>query len=242
MYQESELPLRIIRDLFIRDFERWSIDHDRTYRRVVGYLKRTSPELAARVELYKGKEPLMELYGVDDGSALDAQPARRPSLRRLSDLRLRRGVHRHRRQHGTLRRLARAFERRPPRRHDHEEQPRGGRRSRPPAPAPGHRRDHRHRLHRHGESQEPQAGRGGAGAGARTRPDEDLRRRDFAARPRRDDAPERHRRAARDPHRTSAPPARATASSCRWRLMPSMRSGASAGWSPARGARHSTSS
>ena len=66
VYQESELPLRIIRDLFIRDFERVVIDHDRTYRRVVGYLKRTSPELAARVELYKGKEPLMELYGVDD--------------------------------------------------------------------------------------------------------------------------------------------------------------------------------
>ncbi len=65
VYQESELPLRIIRDLFIRDFERVVIDHDRTYRRVVGYLKRTSPELAARVELYKGKEPLMELYGVD---------------------------------------------------------------------------------------------------------------------------------------------------------------------------------
>ncbi len=66
VYQESELPLRIIRDLFIRDFERVVIDHDRTYRRVVGYLKRTSPELAARVELYKGKEPLMELYGVDE--------------------------------------------------------------------------------------------------------------------------------------------------------------------------------
>jgi ribonuclease G len=66
VYQESELPLRIIRDLFIRDFERVVIDHDRTFRRVVGYLKRTSPELAARVELYTGKEPLMERYGVDE--------------------------------------------------------------------------------------------------------------------------------------------------------------------------------
>ena len=36
--------------------------------------------------------------------------------------------------------------------------------------------------------------------GARARPDEDLRRRDLAARARRDDAPERDRRAARDPH------------------------------------------
>jgi ribonuclease G len=66
VYQESELALRIIRDLFIRDFERVVVDHDRTYRRIVGYLKRTSPELAARVELYTGKEPLMERFGVDE--------------------------------------------------------------------------------------------------------------------------------------------------------------------------------
>jgi ribonuclease G len=66
VYQESELPLRIIRDLFIRDFERVVVDHERTYRRIVGYLKRTSPELAARVESYGEAEPLMERYGVDE--------------------------------------------------------------------------------------------------------------------------------------------------------------------------------
>jgi ribonuclease G len=66
VYQESELPLRIIRDLFIRDFQRVVVDHDRTFRRIVGYLRRTSPELAARVELYQDKEPLMERYGVDE--------------------------------------------------------------------------------------------------------------------------------------------------------------------------------
>jgi ribonuclease G len=66
VYQESELPLRIIRDLFIRDFERVVVDHERTYRKIVGYLKRTSPELAARVERYTGKKPLMEKSGVHD--------------------------------------------------------------------------------------------------------------------------------------------------------------------------------
>ncbi len=40
------------------------VDHERTYRRIVGYLKRTSPELAARVERYSGKEPLLEKSGV----------------------------------------------------------------------------------------------------------------------------------------------------------------------------------
>jgi ribonuclease G len=66
VYQEAELPLRIIRDLFLRNFERVLVDHERTYRRIVGYLKRTSKELAARVELHQGPEPLMERYGVDE--------------------------------------------------------------------------------------------------------------------------------------------------------------------------------
>jgi ribonuclease G len=66
VYQEAELPLRTIRDLFIRDFERVAVDHERTYRKIVGYLKRTSPELAARIERYRGKEPLIVKSGVQD--------------------------------------------------------------------------------------------------------------------------------------------------------------------------------
>jgi ribonuclease G len=66
VYQEAELPLRIIRDLFIRDFQRVVVDHERTFRKIVGYLKRTSPELAARIEVYTAPEPLMERYGVDE--------------------------------------------------------------------------------------------------------------------------------------------------------------------------------
>jgi ribonuclease G len=78
VYQEAELPLRTIRDLFIRDFERVVVDHERTYRKIVGYLKRTSPELAARVERYRGKEPLMVKSGV--------QAAVRSTLSRRVDL------------------------------------------------------------------------------------------------------------------------------------------------------------
>ena len=66
VYQEADLPLRIVRDLFIRDFERVVVDHERTYRKIVAYLKRTSPELAARVERYRGKEPLLEKSGVQE--------------------------------------------------------------------------------------------------------------------------------------------------------------------------------
>ena len=65
VYQEAELPLRVVRDLFTGDFERLLVDHDRTYKRVVGYLKKTSPHMAERVTRYKEREPLMEAFGVE---------------------------------------------------------------------------------------------------------------------------------------------------------------------------------
>ncbi|HZQ81135.1 MAG TPA: Rne/Rng family ribonuclease [Gaiellaceae bacterium] len=65
IYQEAELPLRVVRDLFTGDFERLLVDHDRTYKRIVGYLKKTSPHMAERVTRYKEREPLMEAFGVE---------------------------------------------------------------------------------------------------------------------------------------------------------------------------------
>jgi ribonuclease G len=65
VYQEAELPLRVIRDLFTEDFERALVDHERTFKRVVGYLKKTSPHMADRVTRYREKTPLMESLGVD---------------------------------------------------------------------------------------------------------------------------------------------------------------------------------
>jgi ribonuclease G len=66
IYQEAELPLRVVRDLFTGDFERAVIDHERTFKRVVGYLKKTSPSMVERVERYKEKTPVFEAHGVDD--------------------------------------------------------------------------------------------------------------------------------------------------------------------------------
>ena len=65
VYQEAELPLRVTRDLFAGDFERALVDHDRTYKRIVGYLRKTSPHMAERVVRYKDKTPLFEAHGVD---------------------------------------------------------------------------------------------------------------------------------------------------------------------------------
>jgi ribonuclease G len=65
VYEEAELPLRIVRDLFTGDFVGAQIDDDRTYRRIVSYLKKTSPHMVERVHRYRDKAPLFEASGVD---------------------------------------------------------------------------------------------------------------------------------------------------------------------------------
>ncbi|HWH55548.1 MAG TPA: Rne/Rng family ribonuclease, partial [Gaiellaceae bacterium] len=65
LYQEAELPLRVVRDLFTEDFERLLVDDERTQKRIVGYLKKTSPHMAERVSRYREKAPLMEACGVE---------------------------------------------------------------------------------------------------------------------------------------------------------------------------------
>jgi ribonuclease G len=65
LYQEAELPLRVVRDLFTDDFERLLVDDERTQKRIVGYLKKTSPHMADRVSRHREKTPLMDAYGVD---------------------------------------------------------------------------------------------------------------------------------------------------------------------------------
>src|SRR3954467_10467385 len=65
VYQEAELPLRVTRDLFTENFTRALVDDEKTFKRVTGYLKKTSPHMVERVTRYKEKDPLFERYGVD---------------------------------------------------------------------------------------------------------------------------------------------------------------------------------
>ena len=65
VYQEAELPLRIVRDLFAGDFVAAQVDNERTHKRIVSYLKKTSPHMIERVHRYKEKESLFESSGVE---------------------------------------------------------------------------------------------------------------------------------------------------------------------------------
>ncbi len=65
VYEEAELPLRIVRDLFAGDFVGAQIDDDRTHKRIVSYLKKTSPHMIERVHRYREKDPLFEASGIE---------------------------------------------------------------------------------------------------------------------------------------------------------------------------------
>ncbi|MFY9580442.1 MAG: Rne/Rng family ribonuclease [Gaiellaceae bacterium] len=65
IYQEAELPLRVTRDLFTDNFERALVDNDQAFKRITGYLKKTSPHMVERVVRYKEKQALMDAFGVD---------------------------------------------------------------------------------------------------------------------------------------------------------------------------------
>jgi len=65
IYQEAELPLRVTRDLFTGDFEKAYVDNEQAFKRITGYLKKTSPHMVERVVRYREKTPLMEAFGVE---------------------------------------------------------------------------------------------------------------------------------------------------------------------------------
>jgi ribonuclease G len=78
VYQEAELPLRVTRDLFTGDFEKAVVDDERTFKRIVGYLKKTSPHMVDRVIRYREKTPLFEQTGVTE--AINSTLSRRVDL------------------------------------------------------------------------------------------------------------------------------------------------------------------
>ena len=66
VFQEADLPVRVLRDVFLSDFEQAIIDSEKQYERVTGFFQRTAPELVKGVELYKGQKPLFEKWGIEE--------------------------------------------------------------------------------------------------------------------------------------------------------------------------------
>jgi ribonuclease G len=69
VFQEADLSVRVVRDIFSGQFERAVVDDEGQHHRLVSFFTRTAPELVERVELYRGEEPLLEHYGVEEAVA-----------------------------------------------------------------------------------------------------------------------------------------------------------------------------
>ncbi len=78
VFQEADLSVRVVRDIFSAHFERAIVDDEQQYHRLVSFFTRTAPELVERVELWEQAEPLFEAYGVD--KAIDGLLSRRVDL------------------------------------------------------------------------------------------------------------------------------------------------------------------
>jgi ribonuclease G len=66
VFQEADLSVRVVRDIFSKQFERAVVDDEKQHHRLISFFTRTAPELLDRVELYKGETPLFEQYGVEE--------------------------------------------------------------------------------------------------------------------------------------------------------------------------------
>ncbi len=65
VFQEADLPVRVLRDVFLSDFEKAIIDSPKQFERVTSFFQRTAPELVEGVELYEDRKPLLEKWGID---------------------------------------------------------------------------------------------------------------------------------------------------------------------------------
>ncbi len=78
VFQEADLSVRVVRDIFSEHFERAIVDDEQQHHRLVSFFTRTAPELVERVELWQEPTPLFEEYGVEQ--AIEGVMSRRVDL------------------------------------------------------------------------------------------------------------------------------------------------------------------
>ncbi len=65
VYQELDITLRAVRDLFTKEVDRLIIDSESEYRKVLNFAETFMPSLCSSVELYEGDEPIFDAYGIE---------------------------------------------------------------------------------------------------------------------------------------------------------------------------------
>src|SRR5690348_15184579 len=65
VFQEADLSVRVVRDIFSAHFEKAVVDDPKQHHRLISFFSRTAPELVDRVELWEDEQPLFEAFGVE---------------------------------------------------------------------------------------------------------------------------------------------------------------------------------
>ncbi|HSO98767.1 MAG TPA: Rne/Rng family ribonuclease [Solirubrobacteraceae bacterium] len=79
VFQEADLSVRVVRDIYSAEFERAVVDDPKQHHRLVSFFSRTAPDLVEHVELWENEEkPLFEAYGVEQ--VLESTLSRRVDL------------------------------------------------------------------------------------------------------------------------------------------------------------------
>ncbi|HWI21129.1 MAG TPA: Rne/Rng family ribonuclease [Baekduia sp.] len=65
VFQEADLSVRVVRDIFSADFDKAIVDDKGQHDRLVSFFERTAPELVDRVELWQESKPLFEAFDVE---------------------------------------------------------------------------------------------------------------------------------------------------------------------------------
>ncbi|HWF53332.1 MAG TPA: Rne/Rng family ribonuclease [Solirubrobacteraceae bacterium] len=66
VFQEADLSVRVVRDIYSDAFERAIVDDPKQHHRLVSFFSRTAPDLVEHVELWDDEKPLFEAFGVED--------------------------------------------------------------------------------------------------------------------------------------------------------------------------------
>jgi ribonuclease G len=66
VFQEADLSVRVVRDIYSDAFERAIVDDPKQHHRLVSFFSRTAPDLVDQVELWTESTPLFEAFGVED--------------------------------------------------------------------------------------------------------------------------------------------------------------------------------
>jgi ribonuclease G len=78
VFQEADLSVRVVRDIYSGEFDRAIVDDEKAHHRLVSFFSRTAPELVDQVELWTDEKPLFEAFAVD--KVLDSTLSRRVDL------------------------------------------------------------------------------------------------------------------------------------------------------------------